>query len=140
MYNSESILVLGTGELGSEVLRSLSLHNDRNSRPITVLLRPFPPDVDPTPKRKHQLAEFKTLNITILEANISEDSQSVLETIFGQYHTIIGCSGMTYPPGTQLKITRAVLPPMPAATSPGNLALITTSLGEEAHRTCSASS
>lgn len=109
MSNKESILVIGTGELGFEVLRSLSLHNYRNSRPITVLLRPCPPDVDPTPKRKLQLAEFKTLNVSTLEANIAEDSQSVLEAIFGQYHTIIGCSGMTYPPGTQLKIARAVL-------------------------------
>jgi len=109
MFTNESILVLGTGELGTEVLQSLACHKYRNSRPITVLLRPSPPDVDATPKRREQLAEFKNQNISILEANIAEDSQYVLGRIFGQYHTIIGCSGMTYPPGTQLKIARAVL-------------------------------
>ena len=109
MSTNESILVLGTGELGTEVLRSLASHHRRNSRPITVLLRPCLPDVEATSRRKQQLAHFKTLGISTLEANIAEDSQSVLETNFGQYHTIIGCSGSTYPPGTQLKIARAVL-------------------------------
>lgn len=109
MSTNESILVLGTGELGTEVLRSLASHAHRNSRPVTVLLRSYPPDVEATQKRKNQLAAFKALHISSVEASMVEDSQSVLERIFDRYHTIIGCSGMNYPPGTQLKITRAVL-------------------------------
>lgn len=45
----------------------------------------------------------------MVEADIVNEDCSVLTHIFDQYHTIIGCTGMTYPPGIQLKIAQAVL-------------------------------
>lgn len=109
MSTDGPILVLGTGELGIEVIRSLALHNHRNSRHITVLLRPCSANHAAAAKRQLQLAEFEKLNVSTVEADVAEDGQPELEGIFARYHTIIGCSGMTYPPGTQLKIAGAVL-------------------------------
>ena len=109
MPTSETVLVLGTGELGIEVIRALAGHSQRAARSITVLLRPCPPDHDSVVRRQKLVGELMTLGILKVEADIVHDSQSVLERIFEQYHTIIGCTGMTYPPGTQYKIAQAVL-------------------------------
>ena len=109
MSNDKPILVLGTGELGIEVLRALAGHSQRASRSVTVLLRPCPPDHESVVRRGQQVGELTTLGISRVEADIVHDSQSVLERIFEQYHTIIGCTGMTYPSGTQYKIAQAVL-------------------------------
>lgn len=109
MAKTESILILGTGELGFEVLRSLATHPQRNSRPISVLLRACSQTQHAISKREAQLADFKRLEISLLEGDIVNDPESKLQELFAPFHTVIGCSGMTYPPGTQLKVSRAVL-------------------------------
>ena len=109
MPTSETVLVLGTGELGIEVIRALAGHGQRASRFITVLLRPCPSERESVARREKQMKELRSLGISKVEADVVHDSQSVLERIFEQYHTIVGCTGMTYPPGTQYKIAQAVL-------------------------------
>ena len=106
MPTGESILVLGTGELGIEVLRALAGHERRASRSVTVLLRP---SQDITSRRQKQLAELASLGVSYIEADVANDDQSILQKIFGQHHTVIGCTGMTYPAGTQLKLAKAII-------------------------------
>lgn len=109
MAKTESILVLGTGELGFEVLQSLATHPQRDSRSISVLLRACPQTQHAISKRAAQIADFKRLGISILEADIVNDPEPHLQEVFTSFHTVIGCSGMTYPPGTQFKVCQAVL-------------------------------
>ena len=109
MANAESILVLGTGELGFEVLESLATHTHRSSRSITVLLRPCSPSQHAISKREAQLAIFQRLGVSTLDGDILNDPESKLRDLLSPFHTVIGCTGMAYPPGTQLKICRAVL-------------------------------
>lgn len=108
MSTTESILVLGTGELGTEVLQALATHSQRGSKAITVLLRPNSA-TGASSKRLNQLAEFQNLGISTVYADIVNDTHEMLREVFDGYHTIIGCTGMTHPPGTQLKLARAVL-------------------------------
>lgn len=109
MAKTGSILVLGTGELGFEVLQSLATHAQRDSRSISVLLRVCPQTEHAIAKRAGQIADFKRLGISILEADIVNDPGSHLQEVFAPFHTVIGCSGMAYPLGTQLKVCQAVL-------------------------------
>ena len=91
------------------MLHALAAHGQRNSRSITVLLRPCAANNDATLKREAQLADLARSEISHVEADIVNDTEFVLESVYDQYHTVIGCTGMTYPPGTQLEIGRAVL-------------------------------
>ena len=102
-----STLVLGAGELGTPVLHSLATHPSRDT-PITVLLRPQT-FTHPSPAKQAEIASLKALGISILAADILTSTEDELRDIFSQFHTIVGCTGMTYPAGTQLKLARAVL-------------------------------
>ncbi|KAL9631997.1 MAG: hypothetical protein Q9164_005579, partial [Protoblastenia rupestris] len=102
-----STLVLGAGELGTPVLHALATHPSRDG-PITVLLRPQTLS-NPSPTKKAEIASLRTLGISTLAADILTSTRDELRNIFGQFHNIIGCTGMLYPAGTQLKLARAVL-------------------------------
>lgn len=109
MLQQDSVLVLGTGELGFEVLQCLSAHHECRARTITVLLRPCRADKEAISKREAQISDFKRLSISVIEGDIVNDSETKLKDLFAPFHTVVGCSGMYFPPGTQLKISRAVL-------------------------------
>lgn len=95
-----SILVLGLGELGYEVVHSLANHSQRDNANIDVLLRS---------RKQEQVDVLQTWNVGIVEGNVVEDSVEKLSTIFGRYHTVICCTGMFSPPETQVKVARAAL-------------------------------
>ncbi len=99
-----SILVLGAGELGTPVLQSLASHPKRADSPITVMLR-FTSD----PAKQSLISSFKALDISILPGDLGNASEDELTALFAPFHTIIGCTGMAFPVGSQLKIARAVL-------------------------------
>ena len=103
-----SVLVLGAGELGNEVLRALATHPKRNGNTITVLLRPGSKTAaDPVKAARNSfLAE---LGASVTEGDIANAPQAELAALFAPFHTVIGCTGMAYPPGTQLKLARAIL-------------------------------
>ena len=103
MAANKAILVLGAGELGLAVLYFLATHPKHNGATITVALR------HGSAKKHSSLIE--THGFGVLEANITSASPTELTELFaaGQYDTVIGCTGMTYPAGTQMKIARAVL-------------------------------
>ena len=101
----EKFLILGAGELGFAVLESLVSHPQCNrTSSISVLLRRGP-------SAERHSSWLKSNSIAILEADVVSASAAELTALFtaGHYSTIIGCTGMTYPAGTQLKLTQAVL-------------------------------
>ena len=103
-----SILVIGAGELGYEVLQALARHSSRSGTKIAVLMRSSTIDSNDESK-KATMADLKALDIDIIEGDVINDTEEQLATKFGQYHTVVGCSGMGYPPGTQVKLANAAL-------------------------------
>ena len=108
MVFENSILVLGAGELGNAVLHALAAHPRRNHTTITVLLRSS--TIESTDSIKQtQVSKLRSLDIAFLQGDIVNASEVNLAALFEPFGTIIGCTGMTYPAGTQAKIARAVL-------------------------------
>ena len=103
-----SVLVLGLGELGTAVVRALAAHPQRGSSTITVLLRPGTLSTS-DPAKRAEISQLKPLGVSTLAGDVLQDSESELSALFMPYDTIIGCTGMYYPAGTQLKLARAVL-------------------------------
>ncbi|GAB7329283.1 hypothetical protein MBLNU13_g01089t1 [Cladosporium sp. NU13] len=103
-----SILVLGAGELGTQVLKSITNHPSLNTTKITLLLRPSTL-TSPSPTKQSELASYRASNIALLPGDIANDTEAHLSSLFAPFDTVISCTGMALPPGTQLKITRAIL-------------------------------
>lgn len=108
------ILVLGAGELGTPVLLALAQHpnvtttNKSNNISISVLLRPST-ITSPSPQKAKELKVFRDNNISFIPGDITADSPQTLSSTFKQFDTVISCTGFAVGPGTQLKLTRAVL-------------------------------
>ncbi|KAF7535220.1 hypothetical protein G7054_g5550 [Neopestalotiopsis clavispora] len=107
--SSTSILVLGAGELGNAVIDALTSHSKRGSDvAIAVLLRSSTIHSQDAQK-KSQNERLLSLGVTLEAGDIESASVAELAQIFGKYHTIVSCTGMYLAPGSQLKLTRAVL-------------------------------
>ncbi|RDB16978.1 Isoflavone reductase IRL [Hypsizygus marmoreus] len=104
---TESILVLGAGELGTPILRELS-KSQWGHHHITVLLRPSTIASTDT-KKQSLLKELRELGIHFLPGDLATSTTSVLAQLFQGFHTIISATGYIAGPGTQLKLARAVL-------------------------------
>lgn len=103
------VLVLGAGELGFQVLRAMSdKAKEHNYLEISVLLRPEAAKSVSGP-RKVRLDELTKLGISVVEGDLQENSIEELSEIFGAFDAVINCSGFVGGPGTQIKITQAVL-------------------------------
>lgn len=102
------VLVLGAGELGNTVLSALARHPHRNNSTVTVLLRSSTINSSDFTKQS-QISKLRSLGVALLQGDIVSASEDSLAALFEPYGTIIGCSGMTHPAGTQAKIARAVL-------------------------------
>ncbi|KAL7626004.1 hypothetical protein AAE478_002773 [Parahypoxylon ruwenzoriense] len=108
MADSSSILIIGAGELGTAVLEALARHPERRGAQLAVLLRPSTIESqDPVKKTQHE--HLRSLGAALVAADIAHDAVDDLAMVFGRYHTVIACSGFGLPPGTQVKITKAVL-------------------------------
>jgi hypothetical protein len=108
MPTPRSILVLGAGELGSQVLKSLTQHSNRSNTQIALLLRPST-IASSDPAKQTEAQSYKKANISLLPGDVVADTTAHLASLFAPFDTIISCTGMTLPRGTQLKISRAVL-------------------------------
>lgn len=108
MSPTDKILVIGAGELGLEVLRSLSQHPKSDQASLSVLLRPSS-TTSTQPEKIQQRQLLHSLNVQPVPGNIVEDSEEALASTFASFDSIIGCTGFVAGSGTQLKITRAVL-------------------------------
>jgi uncharacterized protein YbjT (DUF2867 family) len=106
--NDTSILVLGAGELGMPVLRSLVRRVDASSGPtVTVLLRRSSINSG-DPGKQRDVAELRSLGVRFLAGDLA-DPTTDLPSLFKGHHTVIGCTGFVTGRGLQLKLARAVL-------------------------------
>lgn len=105
---TKKILVLGAGELGLAVLEALAKHPSRHKTSVSVLVRQSSLD-SAAPDKKKRSQHLKALGIGFEAADIEAASVSDLASVFKPYDTVVSCTGMYSPPGTQTKITDAVL-------------------------------
>jgi hypothetical protein len=105
MTRGTSILVLGAGEFGLEVIRNLA---HREGVALSVLLRPSTiASMDPAKQR--EVAELRSLGVAPVPGDLVADSIDKLAGIFAPFDTVIGCTGFVAGRGTQLKLARAAL-------------------------------
>ncbi|KAH8921771.1 saccharopine dehydrogenase-like oxidoreductase [Atractiella rhizophila] len=96
MSLNQNILVLGAGELGSAILKSLLSRKPSAAIKLSVLLRPTSTTSIPS-------------EVSIVREDISTASQSALASVFSPFDTIISCTGFVGGPGIQLKLAKSVL-------------------------------
>ncbi|MDU2940963.1 MAG: aromatic alcohol reductase [Enterobacteriaceae bacterium] len=104
-----TVLILGAGELGIQVLRAMSSKvQEHTDVKISVLLRSEAAHAV-SGSRKTRLDELMKLGIAVVEGDLQENSVDELSALFAAFDAVINCSGFVSGPGTQIKITRAVL-------------------------------
>jgi len=106
---SRHILVLGAGELGLPVLRSLARRaRDLDGARISVLLRRSAVEAT-APAKQQDIAEIRGLGIEIVIGDLVKSSIDELAKVFAQYDTVIGCAGYAAGIDTPMKLARAAL-------------------------------
>ena len=107
--SNKNFLILGAGELGLAILRSMakSRDNDPEIR-LTVLLRPFTLETA-DPAKSKRILELRNLNISLLVGDLSKSSVPELSTLFRPFNTVIGCTGYGSGQPIQEKIAQAIL-------------------------------
>jgi hypothetical protein len=109
MPDKTSILVLGAGELGMAILRSLSRRAGRRpGAELTVLLRPST-IASRDPAKQRDLAELQSLGVKFLPGDLVESSAAELADLFKDFHTVIGCTGFVTGRRILLKQAQAVV-------------------------------
>lgn len=97
-------LVIGAGELGLAVISGLLERDPENAQSISVLLRPPTDDAGERPAR-----QLQEKGVDIVYGDLATDTVDGLAAIFAGFDTIICCTGFVGGPGTQRRITTAVL-------------------------------
>lgn len=105
---AEKILVLGAGELGLAVLRQLAQHLDTAHGQLTVLLSPASMQ-QPDATQRQAISELRELNVRMIGFDLAVCTEAALRAQLQPFHTVINCTGFVAGPGTQMKLTRAVL-------------------------------
>jgi NmrA-like family len=109
MSDNTSILVLGAGELGMPLLRSLAKRAALSSgSTVTVLLRQSTIDSSESAKQKN-VAELRSLGVEILPGDLVSSSTAELAALLKRFHTVVSCTGFVAGRGMQLKLAHAVL-------------------------------
>lgn len=103
--NLHSILVLGAGELGMAMLRSLA--NTPGTR-VSVLLRSSTIESS-NPEKVADIKQIRDLGISLVTGDLVDESIGTLANCFAAFDTVICCTGFIAGSGTQIKITQAVL-------------------------------
>ncbi|KAK5462544.1 hypothetical protein LTS15_002256 [Exophiala xenobiotica] len=106
---TRSILVIGAGELGLAILHALISHPHYNPQAtsITLLVRPSTLS-NPSPEKGKQQSDLRALGINLAPGDV-ESSAEELTALFRPYSSVIHAGGMALPPGSLLKVTRAIL-------------------------------
>ncbi|WP_158894412.1 MULTISPECIES: aromatic alcohol reductase [unclassified Pseudomonas] len=106
---TQSILVLGAGELGLPVLRNLVRRSrQKPGSKVSVLLRQSTLDSQ-EPGKKREVDELRALGVALVAGDLVKDSIAELAVIFAQFDTVIGCAGMVAGRETPMKLARAAL-------------------------------
>ncbi|KAF1007277.1 MAG: hypothetical protein GAK28_01916 [Luteibacter sp.] len=101
---NDATLVIGAGELGIAMLHALVDRRTTTSGKIDVLLRPLDTQApDPRP------GVFQPMGVGVVRADLAHHSVADLARLFSGYATVICCTGFVGGPGTQRRITAAVL-------------------------------
>lgn len=97
-------LVIGAGELGLAVIGGLLERDPESARAISVLLRPPADEAE-----GHVARHLRDMGLRILHGDLATETTAGLAALFAGFGTIICCTGFVGGPGTQRKITAAVL-------------------------------
>lgn len=109
MPDKSSILVLGAGELGMAIVRSLSKRVGKHSdTDLTVLLRPSTM-TSTDPAKQQDIAELRSLGVNLLAGDLVESSAAELARLFHGFRTVIGCTGFVTGRRSLLKQAQAAL-------------------------------
>ncbi|MDT0677946.1 NmrA family NAD(P)-binding protein [Autumnicola musiva] len=103
----DSILIIGTGELGIAMISNLNKYVTANNielEKIGVLDLPEVFEQD-----DKVLKVLKQVNADPVPLNLKENSIAELANVIKEYDTVISCSGFSIGAGMQIKITKAVL-------------------------------
>lgn len=76
---------------------------------MTVLKRSGVATQPEAAKKRHELRTIEDLGIKLLHGDTANDSLEQLASVFGEFHTVVSCAGMTMPSGTQLKLAKAAI-------------------------------
>ncbi|NSL85844.1 aromatic alcohol reductase [Chitinophaga sp. Mgbs1] len=101
----QSFLIIGTGEVGMAMLRSLYDYRQDHGKNFSIGVLVQSSRLGEDEVSRHPA--FK--DVIIVGADLQEDSHDTLAAIFSKYDTVICCSGFSAGAGIQVKITEAVL-------------------------------
>ena len=105
----DGTLVLGAGELGGAVLRGLSEQPAASRAGLSVLLRPSTHAGRAGETTPPKALDGLTGDVDVVRADLAAADVNGLAELFAGFSTVICCTGFVGGPGTQLKITQAVL-------------------------------
>lgn len=97
-------LVIGAGELGQAVITGLLEQKPEYAGSISVLLRPSRGNTKADIAR-----QSKQKGLNIVYADLATETVDGLSVLFAKFNTVICCTGFVGGPGTQRKITSAIL-------------------------------
>ena len=103
-----AILVLGAGELGMAVLRHLAPPCQALARPLAVLVSPRSLQAPDSAQARRQ-AELRAMGVRLLSFDLQDGGEAALAALLQPFDTVLNCTGFVAGPGTQTRITGAVL-------------------------------
>lgn len=106
--HAEKVLVLGAGQLGAAVLDALVPAVIERQGTVSVIVSPAAWD-EAGQLRSSNHQALADAGATFLAVDIAGSAMETLADQFRGFTTVINCMGFVAGPGTQLKITRAVL-------------------------------
>ncbi|EIY5071432.1 aromatic alcohol reductase [Klebsiella quasipneumoniae] len=108
LNHEETVLVLGAGQLGAAVLDALVPAVIQRQGAVSVIVSPAAWD-EAGQLRSANHRALADAGATFLAVDIAGSDMEMLAGQFSGFTTVINCMGFVAGPGTQLKITRAVL-------------------------------
>jgi phage baseplate assembly protein W len=97
-------LVIGAGELGRAVISGLLEQSPAMAATLSVLLRQPANDAE-----EQVISRLNAKGLRVVHADLATETIERLAVIFAEFETVICCTGFVGGPGTQRKITTAVL-------------------------------
>jgi hypothetical protein len=103
----KEMVILGAGELGMAVVRALGPKVQAAGQRLSVLVSPRTAG-NTSGRSASLLEELHRLGVEVIGFDLGAD-ENTLTNFFKRFRTVVNCSGFVAGPGTQLKMTRAML-------------------------------